>query len=363
MKVAIIGLPKSGKTTIFNTLTKGKAEVAAYSSSLTPNIGIARVPDSRLDVLVKAFNPKKITPAEVNYVDISGSLKSTSSKGEIAGELLNYLTTADALLQVVRTFEDIQIPHPDGSIDAERDISTLDMELAFSDMAIIERRLNKIGSALKGAKATERESYLKEQILLKKVKTDLDRDIPIRDQHLSQHELKALFNYQFLTAKPIMVILNIGENELPQSLKIENQIKQSHPAFAVIAICGKLEMELSQLDDSNAREFRDTMGLTEPALNRIIRSSYSLLGLNSFFTTGADEVKAWTIPGNITAPQAAGKVHSDIERGFIRAEVLSYADFEHCGNMSEARKKGLLRTEGKNYIVQDGDIINYLFNI
>ncbi len=363
MKVAIIGLPKSGKTTIFNTLTKGKAEIAAYSSSLTPNIGIARVPDSRLSALAEAFHPRKTTPAEVNYVDIVGSLKSVSSKGEIAGELLNYLTTADALLQVVRTFENNQIPHPEDSIDAERDLSTLDMELAFSDMAIIERRLNKIGSALKGAKVTERESYSKEQSLLKKVKTDLDRDIPIREQHLNQNELKALANYQFLTAKPVLVILNIGEDQLPQSAAIEKQMKQSHPEFAVIAICGKLEMELSQLDDSSAREFRNTMGLTEPALDRVIKSSYSLLGLYSFFTTGSDEVKAWTIPGNTIAPQAAGRVHSDIERGFIRAEVLSYVDFERCGNMSEARKKGLLRTEGKNYIVQDGDIINYLFNI
>jgi ribosome-binding ATPase len=363
MKVAIIGLPKSGKTTIFNTLTKGKAEVAAYSPSLTPNIGIARVPDSRLNALAKLFNPRKITPAEVNYVDIGGSLKSVNSKGEMAGELLNYLTTADALLQVVRTFESNQIPLPEGGIDADRDLSTLDMELAFSDLAIIERRLNKLGSELKGAKTTERESYLKEQSLLKKVKTDLDHDIPIRGQNLDQNELKALAHYQFLTAKPVLVILNIGEDQLPQSATIEKQVKQSHPEFAVIAICGKLEMELSQLDDSSAREFRDTMELPEPALDRVIKSSYSLLGLHSFFTTGSDEVKAWTITENTSAPQAAGKVHSDIERGFIRAEVLSYADFERCGNMSEARKKGLLRTEGKSYIVQDGDIINYLFNI
>ena len=363
MKVAIIGLAKSGKTTIFNTLTKGNAEVTAYSSSLQPNIGIAKVPDSRLDTLTEIFHPKKHTPAEVNYVDIGASLKASSSKGEITGEVLNYLTTADALLQVVRTFEDKNIVHSEGSIDAERDISTMDMELAFSDLAIIERRLNKIDSALKKAKVIERESYIKEQSLLNRVKKDLDNDIPIRLQTFNQHELKDINSYQFLTVKPMMIILNIGEDQLSQSAALENEIRESHSQFAAVAICGKLEMELSQLDDSSAGEFRDTMGLAEPALDRVIRSSYRLLGLSSFFTTGADEVKAWTIPNNTPAPQAAGKVHSDIEKGFIRAEVISFADFERCENMSEARKKGLLRTEGKSYIVQDGDMINFLFNI
>lgn len=363
MKVAIIGLAKSGKTTIFNTLTKGNAEVTAYSSSLHPNIGIAKVPDPRLHTLTEAFHPKKTTPAEINYVDIGASLKTVSNKGEIVGEVLNYLTTADALLQVVRTFEDKSIVHAEGNIDPERDISTLDLELAFSDLAIIEKKLDKMDSALKKAKATERESYLKEQSLLIRVKKDLENDIPIRRQTFNQHELKAIQNYQFLTIKPMMIILNIGEDQLSQYATLENEIRETHHQFAVVAICGKLEMELSQLDDSSAREFRDTMELDEPALDRVIKSSYSLLGLLSFFTIGSDEVKAWTISNNTTAPQAAGKVHSDMERGFIRAEVISFADFERCGNLSEARKKGLLRTEGKNYIVQDGEIINYLFNI
>lgn len=363
MKVAIIGMAKSGKTTIFNTLTKGNAEVTAYSSSLHPNIGIAKVPDPRLIALTETFHPKKSTPAEVTYVDIGASLKAVSNKGEITGEVLNYLTTADALLQVVRTFEDKNIVHAEGNIDVERDISTMDLELAFSDLAIIEKRLDRIDSALKKAKVTERDSYLKEQNLLNRVKKDLENDIPIRQQTFDQHENKTIQHYQFLTEKPMMIILNIGEDQLSQSVIIEAEIRESHLQFAVIAICGKLEMELSQLDDSSAREFRDTMGLTEPALDRVIRSSYSLLGLLSFFTTGEDEVKAWTILNNSTAPQAAGKVHSDIERGFIRAEVISFVDFERCGNMSEARKKGLLRTEGKNYIVQNGDMINFLFNI
>ena len=363
MKVAIVGLPRSGKTTIFNTLTKGKAEIAAYSPALAPNIGVAKVPDSRLSILVNIFQPKKNIPAEVSYVDIAGSPKSFSSKGEIGGEFLSYLTTADALLQVVRVFEDAKIPHPEGSINPESDIATLDLELAFSDLAIIERKLNKLGSSLKGAKATERESYLKEQLLLKKIKADLEKDIPIRQQNLNEDELKMLSNYQFLTAKPMLVILNIGEEQIPQSSALEDEIKSVYPQFAVIALCGKLEMELGQLSDAEAKEFREDMGLTTSALEQVIDLSYHLLGLISFFTTASAELKAWTIARGATAPKAAGKVHSDMERGFIRAEVISYSDMEKCGNLTEARKMGLLRTEGKHYIIQDGDIITFLFHI
>ena len=363
MKVAIVGLQQSGKTTIFNTLTKGKAEIAAYSPSLFPNIGIAKVPDSRLSILENIFQPKKTSPAEVSYVDIAGSPKSFSSKGEVGGEFLNYLTTADALLQVVRVFEDANIPHPEGSINPERDIATLDLELAFSDLAIIERKLNKLGSLLKGAKATERESYLKEQLLLKKIKTDLEKDIPLRQQNLNEGELKMLSNYQFLTAKPMLVILNIGESQLPQASAFEDEIKSTYPQLAVVALCDKLEMELVQLRDAEANEFRENMGLKTSALERVIDLSYHLLGLISFFTTGSDEVKAWTITRDTTAPKAARKVHTDIERGFIRAEVISYNDMDKCGNLAEARKMGLLRTEGKTYIVQDGDIITFLFHV
>jgi ribosome-binding ATPase len=363
MKVAIVGLPKSGKTTIFNTLTKDKAEVAAYSPSLAPNIGIAKVPDSRLSILKNIFQPKKTVPAEVSYVDLAGSPKSFSSKGEIGGELLNYLTTADALLQVVRVFEDEKIPHPEGSINPERDIATLDLELAFSDLAIIERKLNKLGSLLKGAKSSERESYLKEQLLLEKIKVDLEKDIPIRQQDLNEDQLKMLSNYQFLTAKPMLVVLNIGEEQIPRAPQLETAIRALYPQFAVIALCGKLEMELGLLSDVEAKEFREAMGLTTSALEQVIDLSYRLLGLISFFTTASAELKAWTIARGTTAPKAAGKVHTDMERGFIRAEVISYSDMEKCGNLAEARRRGLLRTEGKNYVVQDGDVVTFLFNV
>ncbi|MEA3442674.1 MAG: redox-regulated ATPase YchF [Chloroflexota bacterium] len=363
VKIAIIGLPKSGKTTIFNALTRGEAEVSPYSSSLTPNIGIARVTDARLLKLENIFQPKKTTPAEVNYVDIAGSPKSIDTHGEIKGELLNYLSTADALLQVVRTFEDENLPHPEGSIDPERDITTMDLELAFSDLAIIDRRLDKLEKSLKGAKASERDLYHKEQLLLQKIKSSLENEVPIRQQDLNKEELKALTNYQFLTAKPMLLILNTGEGQIPQASQLEDKISSLCPQFSVVALCGKLEMELTQLSEAEAAEFRQAMGLPAPALNQVIDLSYHLLKLMSFFTVGSDEVKAWTIPQGTTVLKAAGKIHSDMERGFIRAEVISYHDLQKCSHLAEARKKGLLRTEGKEYIVQDGDIINILFNV
>jgi GTP-binding protein YchF len=362
MKVAIIGLPRSGKTTIFNALTRGKAEVAAYSPTLAPNIGVAKVPDSRLSALEGIFQPKKTVPAEVSYIDIAGSMKGFGKEGA-AGELLNYLTTADALLQVVRAFKDAKVPHPEGSVEPKRDMVSSDLELAMSDLAIMERRLEKLETSLKGAKATEREPYLKEQLLLQKIKAELEKDKPIRLQGLAKEELKMLANYQFLTAKPMLLVLNIGEEQIPQAAQLEGEISSLYIQFAVVALCGKLEMELAQLSDAEAKEFREAMGLSKPAVDRVIDLSYSLLGLISFFTTVSSELKVWTIPGGTPAPKAAGKIHSDMERGFIRAEVIGYSDLESCGNIAEARKRGLLRTEGKNYIIQDGDVVTFLFNV
>lgn len=362
MKVAIIGTPGSGKTTIFNALTKGRAEVAAYSPTLAPHTGVAKVPDYRLPMLEGMFQPRKTVAAEVSYTDIAGSLKGFGREG-VGGEFLSYLTTADALLQVVRAFEDDQVPHPEGSTDPKRDIASLDLELSISDLAIMERRLEKLETSLKAAKAAERESHLKEQLLLQKVKAELEKDVPIRLQGLAEEELKMLSNYQFLTAKPMLVVLNIGEKRIPEASQWEGEISSLYPQFAVVALCGKLEMELAQLSDDEAGEFRASLGLSKPALERIIDLSYSLLGLVSFFTTVSAELKAWTVPGGTPAPKAAGKIHSDMERGFIRAEVISYSDLQGCGSLAEARKRGLLRTEGRNYIIQDGDIVTFLFNV
>jgi GTP-binding protein YchF len=362
VKVAIIGIPESGKTTIFNALTRGKAEVAAYSPTLAPNIGVAKVSDPRLSALESIFQPKKTVRAEVSYIDIAGSIKSFGKEGA-GGEFLNYLTTADALLQVVRAFEDDKVPHPAGSIEPKRDIASLDLELSISDLAVMERRLDKLETSLKGAQAAERESHLKEQVLLQKIKAELDKEIPIRLQGLTKEELKMLTDYQFLTAKPMLAVLNIGEEQIPHTSQLEAEISSLYPQFAVVALCGKLEMELAQLSDAEAKEFREAMGLSRPALDRVVDLSNSLLGLVSFFTTASSELKAWTVPGGTPAQKAAGKIHSDMERGFIRAEVISYSDLEICGNLAEARKRGLLRTEGKNYIIQDGDVVTFLFNV
>jgi GTP-binding protein YchF len=362
MKVAIIGLPKGGKTTIFNALTKGEAEVAAYSPTLAPNIGVAKVSDPRLSVLESIFHPKKTVPAEVSYIDIAGSIKGFGKEGA-GGEFLSYLTTADALLQVVRAFEDDNVPHPEGNLDPKRDMASLDLELAISDLAIMERRLEKLETSLKGAKAAERESYLKEQSVLQKIKAELEKDVPIRLQGLAREETRMLSNYQFLTAKPMLAVLNIGEEQLSQASQLQSDISSLYPQFVVVALCGKLEMELGQLGDTEAGEFREAMGLSKPALDRVIDLSYSLLALISFFTTVSSELKAWTVPSGTPAPKAAGKIHSDMERGFIRAEVISCKDLENCGNLAEARRKGLLRTEGKNYVIQDGDVVTFLFNV
>jgi GTP-binding protein YchF len=366
LEICIIGLPKSGKTTIFNALTKGKADTKAYATAAaTPNFGVSKVPEPRLQVLDRIFHPKKIMPAEVKYADIAGAAKGLGKGEGIGGQFLNYLSNADALLQVVRAFEDENVPHVDGSIDPKRDIATMDLELVFSDLTIIDRRLKRLEDSLKGAKPSERDLLLKEQALLQKIKSELEKDVPIWQQGLTAEEIRSLANYQFLTAKPMLLVISIGENQLAQASSLEAEIRSaySHSQFEVVALCGKLEMELTQLSDDEAAEFRNALGLAEPAVDRIVRLSYQLLGLVSFFTTVSEELKAWTITKGTAALKAAGKIHSDIEKGFIRAEVVGFNDLDRCGSLAEARKHGLLRLEGKNYIVQDGDIITFLFNI
>ena len=366
METTIIGLPKSGKTTIFNALTRGKAEVAAYTqSSLVPNVGIAKVAEPRLKTLESIFQPRKTTPAEIKYVDIVGTGKGFGKGEGIGGQFLNYLSDADALLQIVRSFNNENVPHIEGNIDPLRDIAVMDLELIFSDLTIIERRLERIETGLKGAKGVERDQQVREQALLKQIKLKLEKEIPIWQQSLTNEEQKSLSNYQFLTAKPMLIILNIGEDQLKEISLLEANFrsKYSHPQFEVVALCAKLEMELSQLAAAEAEEFRASMGLTESALDRVVRASYHLLGLVSFFTTVSSELKAWTIPKGATAIKAAGKIHSDIEKGFIRAEVISFDDLKKCGSLTEAKRLGLLRLEGKNYVVQDGDLITFLFNV
>lgn len=359
--IGIIGLPQSGKTTIFNALTGSKADASAAA----PSVGIARVPQPRLKVLADMFNRKKIVPAEVRYIDIGAAAPGTPSKQLIASQLLNEVSKADALLSVVRAFSDDRIPHISGSVDAERDIATIDLELAFSDLAIIERRLERIETSLKGAKPPERPTLLKEQEMLGKIKAGLEKEVPVRAMGLTAEETRALSPYQFLSAKPRLIAVNIGEERLPQAAALEAELnaRYSRPHCRLITLSGKLEMELAQLEPADSARFRTELGIGEPGAERVINLSYELLGLISFFTIGTDEVKAWSIPNGTIAVKAAGKVHSDMERGFIRAEVISYDDLMKAGGFPEARKRGLIRLEGRTYMVKDRDVITFLFNV
>ena len=351
----IVGLAKSGKTTIFNALTKGKAA----TENSAPHIGTAKVPEPRLKILADMLHPKRTVPAEARYIDVGAPIKG------ISGELLTQLSTVDALINVVRAFTDESVPHIEGSLDVERDIATLNLELAFSDLAIIERRLERIETSLKGAKPPERQDLLHEKATLLKIKADLEKDVPIREQRLTTDEGRTITNYQFLTAKPLLIVVNIGEEQLAQAASLESELNShySRPRCRVTTLCGKLEMELSQLDDTAAEEFRTNFGMSEAGLERTIKLSYELLDLISFFSIASGEVKAWSIPNGTNALKAAGKIHSDMERGFIRAEVISYDDLVKSGSLAEARKRGLLRLEGKSYPVIDGDIITFLFNV
>lgn len=360
MKIAIIGLANSGKTTVFNALTGGMAETTAFSSGqLEPNLAMVKVPDERLDVLTQMFHPRKTTYADVQYVDVAGITSSKRQREGLPPALLNYISTADALLHVVRAFEDDNIPHPEGSIDPQRDVSTLDLELTFSDLAIIERRLTRLNAEIGKMAVRERELRLAERDVLLRLQAALEQDTLIRDVPMSEEEERMLRGYQFLTAKPTLVLLNIGETQLaaPPALPYE------HRASAVVPLCGKIEAELAQLDDEDARAFMEDLGITTSARDRVIQLSYDLLGLISFLTAGPDEVRAWPILRNTPAVEAAGTIHSDIQRGFIRAEVVAYLDLVAAGSMNEAKKTGTVRYEGKEYRVQDGDVCHFLFNV
>ena len=361
INIGIIGLAKGGKTTIFNALTKGKAD----TRSLAPHIGITKVPEPRLKVLADMLHPQRVVPAEVSYIDIGASVKALAGDQAIDGQILNRLSTADALINVAQAFADESIPHSEGSIDVDRDIATTNLELALYDIGIIGRRLERIETSLKGAKPTERQGLLREQELLTKIKANLEKDVPIRELRPTADETKTLANYQFLTAKALLIVVNIGEGQIPQAASLEAELssRYSGTKSGIVALCGKLEMELTQLDTDAAAGFRAEFGITESGLDRIIKLSYELLGLISFFTIASGEVKAWSIQQGTTAVKAAGKIHSDMERGFIRAEVISYDDIVKCGSLAEAHKRGILRLEGKNYIVQDGDVITFLFHV
>jgi hypothetical protein len=370
MKLGIIGLPRSGKTTLFNVLTGRQVQTGMYTSAgAEPNIGVVKVPDDRLNKLAEMFHPKKITPATVEYVDIAGLTREGGEKGELGKELLQHIRNADALIHVVRTFKNDNVPPAGGDIDPERDLSTVNLELTLTDLDIVEKRMERVESNIK--KKGDKEGAVELQ-LLSRLMQSLEEGIPIREISLSEDEKKLIRGFQFLTAKPMLIVLNIGEDELVKTqsntspsdrykdLKEKNQ-KQGVP---VVEICTEIESQIARLGDKETEKaFMADLGIEESGLTRLIKVSYELLGLISFLTAGEDEVRAWTIRNGTKAQQAAGVIHSDLERGFIRAEVVNFNDLIQCGSIAAARSKGLLQLEGKDYQVQDGDVMEIRFNV
>ncbi|MEE9285086.1 MAG: redox-regulated ATPase YchF, partial [Dehalococcoidia bacterium] len=355
----------SGKTTVFNALTRGHAPTSISSAASKPNIGVAKVADPRLDRLAEIFLPQRTVAAEVTYVDIPGAPEGLGRRQGIGGAFLNDLQRADAMLHVVRAFDDASVPHVSGSVDPFRDVSAMDMELTFSDMAIMERRLRRLEAELKGAKPAQRDAAQRERHLLERVQARLEEGAPVRAQAFTPDETALLAGYQFLTAKPLLVVLNIDEGQLPQASAVEDELtsRLEGPGVLGAALCGKLEAELGQMDGEDEQEFRDSLGAGEPGRERLARLAFEALGLVTFFTVVSNEVRAWAIAKGAPAVKAAGKVHSDMERGFVRAEVIGFDDLAECSGMAEAKKRGLLRLEGKAYGVQDGDVILFLFSV
>ena len=362
MQIAIIGLPNSSKTTVFNALTRGNIETTAFSSGVfEEHTAVVDVPDARIDRLSAMFKPKKTIYAKVTYTDIAGLAKGVGAGG-LSGPLLNTLSQSDELLHVVRAFEDPDVPHSEGSIDPCRDIEIIDGELMLSDMIIVERRIERLeASVKKGGDKLQRAKDEAELELFKRLNETLNEGIPLRDMGLTPAEEKGLRNYGLLTLKPMLIVLNVGDQ--PADAAAEAMCKYPHQHSRVAALQGRVEMELAQMEPEDAAEFLSSYGITEPGLNRVIRMSYELLGIHSFFTVGEDEVRAWTIPVGAPAVEAAGVIHTDLARGFIRAEVIHYDDMIAAGSMANAKTKGLLRLEGKEYPVKNGDILNIRFHV
>jgi hypothetical protein len=362
MQIGIIGLPNSTKTTIFNALTHSQVETAAYSSGrVETHTATVRVPDPRIDHLSAMFKPRKTTYAQIQYNDIAGLRVGIGREGGLSGPLRNVLAQNDAFLHIVRAFEDQTVPHPADSVNPARDLAALDFELLFSDLLIVDRSMERLAAQLSKKKTyPERQSDEALLALLLRLKETLERESPIRDMALFPEELSMIRGYQFFTSKPALVVLNIGDqgDDDPDSY-----VSYQHRRSDVICLRGELEMEIAQLDDDEAALFLDEYGIQEPGLHRMIRLSYNLLGLHSFFTVGEDEVRSWTIPVGATALEAAGAIHSDLARGFIRAEVVSYDDLIAVGSLDAARKQGTLRLQGRDYVVKDGDILNIRFNV
>jgi GTP-binding protein YchF len=365
MKLGIVGLPNVGKSTLFNSLTKAGAESANYPfCTIDPNVGVVTVPDERLKLLGDFYHSKKVTPAVIEFVDIAGLVKGASKGEGLGNQFLANIREVDAIVHVVRCFEDPNVIHVDGSIDPIRDIETINLELVFSDLEILERRIAKVTKTARMDKEAA-----KELDFLQKIKAHLeDGKLAITMELETEDEEAWMETYNLLTWKPVIYAANVAEDELaddgasnPHVKAVKDYAVQQNSE--VFVICAGIEEEISELDDDERKMFLEDLGLTESGLEKLVRASYRLLGLMSFLTSGEDETRAWTIKIGTKAPQAAGKIHTDFERGFIKAEVVNYQDLLDCGSYAGAREKGLVRMEGKEYVVQDGDVILFRFNV
>jgi GTP-binding protein YchF len=364
MKLGIVGLPNVGKSTLFNAITNAGAESANYPfCTIEPNVGVVAVPDERLNVLAKMYHPVKNTPAIIEFVDIAGLVKGASKGEGLGNKFLSNIRQVDAIVHVTRCFEDTDVIHVEGSVDPLRDIETINLELIFSDIEMIERRIDKSKKLVRGDKKYEFEIEF-----LERVKERLEAGMPARSVERTPAEDAILSTADLLTAKPVIYAANLSEADFVGGYeknknyqKVAEQAKQE--GAGVLPICAKIEEELSSLEDEEKSMFLADLGLSQSGLDRLIKESYSLLGLISFLTAGQPEVRAWTITKGTRAPQAAGKIHSDFERGFIRAEVVAYKDLIATGSLAAAKEKGLMRSEGKEYVMQDGDVVLFRFNV